>query len=742
MVLQDLLLPIFQSMPGATLVLLPDSPKFTIVEVNDAYLKATLTVREKIIGRGIFEVFPDNPADPISNGVANLRSSLNQVVNSREPHQMAVQKYDVPLPDQSGFALKFWLPKNTPVLNADGSVAVILHTVEDVTEKELLKHALDKNVQALQALFDDNPEPVFSLNDMGFFTSANNGFARLFGYRVEELLTMQYMQLCQESDFERLDGILKACLSGQVISFPVTAVTAKQELIELNVTGMPLVINGQVAGAYGIVKDITEQVRSQKRVQETEKQYINLLQSLPVAVCSMDAGGRMLAYNKAAVDLWGFEPGIGQPWSGQAQVLYPDGSPVSIWEGPLAQTIRTGVPVIGSEFIIIRPDGESRHVITYPSAVFDGEGKVTGGVNVMIDITEKKRSDEELRKLSLIAQKTDNAVIITNPEGKIEWVNEAFTVMTGYTMTEAIGHKKTDLLQGSHPDKEIQQWLRGNGKGPQPLQKEIVNYTKSGKPFWIQLTHLPMYDARGTLTHFFDIGTDITERKHAFEKLQRSENEIRSFARQLNKVLEEERARIARELHDEMGQKLTGLKMSLSSLKYYLSAEGLGPLNTQVKEVDRLIKSLRKFATELRPGILNTLGLFPSIEWLVKDFEKRSGIRCSVKLKPSNESIDGNVSICCFRICQEALNNVVKHARATFVSVELEHVDRRLVLRVADNGKGMAKGKLGDPFSMGLLGMRERANLVGGRLFINSLPEVGTTVDLLVEPVPENFHSN
>jgi signal transduction histidine kinase len=229
-------------------------------------------------------------------------------------------------------------------------------------------------------------------------------------------------------------------------------------------------------------------------------------------------------------------------------------------------------------------------------------------------------------------------------------------------------------------------------------------------------------------------GRDITNEKIAEEKLVRSEMQIRNFARHLNKTMEDESARIAREIHDELGQQLAGIKMGISSLKKHLEVRAVEEKLTAIThEVDHIIQSVRKIATELRPGILDSLGLFPSIEWLTTEFEKKSGIKCKKFFSASDTEFDKQLSICFFRVCQESLTNISKHAGATEVEVSLVQNKQELVLTITDNGKGISGEKLENPFSMGLLGMRERASVADAQLQISSAVNNGTTVRLTIK---------
>jgi len=360
------------------------------------------------------------------------------------------------------------------------------------------------------------------------------------------------------------------------------------------------------------------------------------------------------------------------------------------------------------------------------------EGSQDKGLLAMVtDITDRKKSDEELNKLSLIARSTTDAIIIANPSGNIEWVNEAFTRITGFTFQEAVGNtpsflygRDTDPRMGKYIDESI---VQGN-----PLECEILKYRKSGVSFWVEIQGQPVFNKDRTLNYYFLMETDITERKRAYEQLYQAENQVRIFARQLNNMLEDERSRIAREIHDEFGQQLMGLKMSLSSLGKFngLPVAATAVIRELLSGVENTFQSLRNFSTELRPGILDTLGLVPSIEWLARGFEKKSGIPCNVMIQVEQQIFEKDLSSNYFRICQEALTNIMKHADATEVKIEVIQDQEELSMEIADNGKGILSENLENPFSLGLLGMRERARLIGADLKISSDPGRGTRIQL------------
>jgi signal transduction histidine kinase len=222
---------------------------------------------------------------------------------------------------------------------------------------------------------------------------------------------------------------------------------------------------------------------------------------------------------------------------------------------------------------------------------------------------------------------------------------------------------------------------------------------------------------------------EIAERRLVEDQLQESKKNLRALAARLQSVVEEERTRIAREIHDELGQALTGLKMDLTWLASRLD-DAQKPLAMKAESMFRLIDetvhSVRRIAAGLRPGVLDDVGLPAAIEWQARDFRMRTGIRCHVALPSSNVELDQDRSTAAFRIFQELLTNVARHASATRVDVQVWLEANSLMLEVRDNGKGIADTTLDSPKSLGLLGMHERAQMFGGKIEIMGHQGKGT----------------
>jgi|UniRef100_A0A7V6A0N4 signal transduction histidine kinase len=224
---------------------------------------------------------------------------------------------------------------------------------------------------------------------------------------------------------------------------------------------------------------------------------------------------------------------------------------------------------------------------------------------------------------------------------------------------------------------------------------------------------------------------EITDRKRAEEGLKQSQEQLRDLASHLQHIREEERSRIAREIHDELGQALTALKMDVHWLGSRLSTDHqvlMDKIKAMSRIIDATVQAVRRISSELRPGLLDDLGLTAAIEWQAQEFCSRAGLHCDIRSEPEDIILDQSRSIALFRIFQEALTNIARHARATQVEVVLEENPDKVEMEIRDNGKGITAEQLAAAGSFGILGIRERVNSLGGELRISGAPAQGTVV--------------
>jgi signal transduction histidine kinase len=266
-------------------------------------------------------------------------------------------------------------------------------------------------------------------------------------------------------------------------------------------------------------------------------------------------------------------------------------------------------------------------------------------------------------------------------------------------------------------------------------QLEKRYYRKDGRIVWGQLTESLVRNQNGNPEYAIAMVDDISERKQAEEQLRDLVGQLHALADRLQSAREEERTRLAREIHDELGQNLTAIKIDLNSIfrKLGQNAKSLsGAAESILNQVDQTIRTLRRIATELRPGILDDLGLAAAIEWATEEFQARTGIKCQVDLREERIVLDRERTTAIFRIFQETLTNVARHSGATELRVRLFRQNASTVLEVRDNGMGIQPQHLTSAASLGILGMRERALVLNGHFEIASCPEGGTKVSVRI----------
>lgn len=376
------------------------------------------------------------------------------------------------------------------------------------------------------------------------------------------------------------------------------------------------------------------------------------------------------------------------------------------------------------------------------------------------------RETEERFRL-LVQGVKDCAILMLDPEGKVLSWNEGAERLQGYRSEEIIGKNYSTFFTLEDQVKGIPEARLRRAREEGHAEDEGWRVRKDGSRFWVSAMITALRDKQNEVYAFAKITRDITEDKdreaairaareqlearvrertaelaRANRKLQsevrdrqRAEDRLHALAGRLQKAQEAERARLAREIHDALGQLCTALKMDTAFLVQKLRKEESrlrAKAESALSLVDDLIRSLRRLSTELRPSTLDALGLAAAMEWQAREFESHSGIPCKLHLPEKELALDPERSTAIFRIFQEGLTNVARHARATSVQTDLVFREGVLTLVIHDNGKGFDTSRVERRETMGLLGMKERTHILGGDLKLVSVPGKGTTVTVQI----------
>jgi PAS domain S-box-containing protein len=481
------------------------------------------------------------------------------------------------------------------------------------------------------------------------------------------------------------------------------------------------------------------------------------------AIVSKTLDGIITSWNRAAEQLFGYSAAeaIGQ----HIFLIVPDDRRDE--EIEVLARLRQGERVDHFETVRQTKDGRRIPILLTVSPIRDSDGRIVGASKVARDISERQQSEQLRARLAAIVDSSDDAIVGETLDGVITSWNRAAERLFGYSAAEAIGQHIFMIIPPDRRQEEIEVLARIR-RGEKIDHFETRRQAKDGRHVSVSLTVSPIREAQGLIVGASKIARDITERARAQEELRRAHEELEERVRRrtaelmeaneslrseieqrqiveqqraqlFNRLIlaqEDERRRIARELHDQLGQQMTALRLTLETLKN-LSSES-SPVRRQVEALQELARQLDRDIAfrvwELRPAMLEELGLTAALTEYAGNWSTRFGIRAELHMtRPLDGRLPPQIETTIYRLAQEALNNVVKHARANRVDIILEHTHEHVSLIVEDDGVGFDPSAAETTVEgFGIIGMRERAALAGADFQIESAPGDGTTVILRV----------
>jgi len=471
------------------------------------------------------------------------------------------------------------------------------------------------------------------------------------------------------------------------------------------------------------------------RLLQSEERWTATLGSIGEAVIATNSEGRVTFLNPIAASLTGWQPeeAENQP-VGDVFKIINEKSGMSADDEVLQVLEERHILTVANNVALITRDGREISVEHSAAPILAKEGKVIGVVLVFRDVAARRQEQIETAEQAALLELTQDSVFVIDMEGRVLFWSRGAEAMLGYTKAQAAGKIAHELLctEFPQPFAEIRAELMRVGH----WEGDLIKTAQDGRRVVVASRWALQWGKRDEAPRVLVINSDITERKRSEESLVLQKEQLRALAERLQWVREEDRKRVARDLHDQIGQILTAIKMDMMWMTRHLSkSEGavLSRITETIQLISDGVKSVRAICSGLRPGVLDDLGLAAAIEWQASEFASRNGVLCRVSVPPVDLHLDGDRATATFRIFQECLTNVIRHAQAKSVRIDLCQEDENILLVVEDDGIGFHESGISNALgSLGLLGMKERAQFCGGDVHIFSSPGKGTKVTVRV----------
>ena len=624
-----------------------------------------------------------------------------------------------------------------------GSVIATQHRhliVRDLQEKLRQQEAVKESERRYRVLFESAGDAIFLLRG-DTVIDCNQKALELYRCSRDDFIgkpiTARYTRSVPDGPDPRQVALekLREARDGQTLHFEWHAARPDGTTFDAEITLSRLGIEGDVL-LLALVRDVTDRKRAEKALRNSEERLRSYFEQPLIGMAITSAEKGWIAANNRICEILGYslEELKQSDW---AKLTYPDDLAADV--NQFNRVLAGDIEGYSLDKRFIRKDGETIWASIAIRCLRKPDGAVDYICAIMQDITERKRAEEARReseeRFRTTFESAGIGMALVDTQGHPVKCNPVLQRMLGYSEQELARMLFTEF---THPDDRdldmgLYRELMAGKRDRYQIEKRYI--TKDARILWGLLTVSVVKDLLGQPQYCVGMAEDITERKRAHEELQRSLDELHALAGRLQSVREEERKRLSREIHDQLGQALTAIKLDLSSLVRGLPAAH-GPFLEKgtplLRLVDETIESVRRISTELRPGMLDDLGLAATVEWAAEEFATRTGTKCLLDLATEQIAVDSETAIVVFRIFQETLTNVARHAHASEVKVRLAEENGDLTLEVQDNGRGIGEDELANANSLGILGMRERALLLRGTLTITGQPGKGTTVRIRI----------
>jgi PAS domain S-box-containing protein len=601
---------------------------------------------------------------------------------------------------------------------------------------------LRKNDENFLKIFEEGPLGMAIVLPDYRFIKVNAKLCEMLGYTEEELYRIKFPEITHPDDISRSLKSAEKAFRGNVPNIRIEKryIKKNREILWVNLTSSTIWNDrGEVLYGLAMIEDITERKKAEEALRESQRVLSTLMGNLPGMAyrCKNNREWTMEFVSEGCIDLTGYHPHelIGSRTISYGKLIHPDDQE-SVWS-----EVQAAVREMRPFQLIYRINtagSQEKWVWEQGRGVFSPGGELVALEGFITDTTERKQAEEALKRSERQLSEAQRLAHLGSwywdiASNKVTWSDELYRIF-GLAPKEFGATYEAFLNRVHVEDRDcVDRTVKWALENHNPINYSCRIVRPGGTVRILSATGECIVDGRGAAIAMLGATLDITEQKEAEEALQSSRRRLQALSNRLLGVQEAERRHIARYLHDEIGQALTALLMNQQSI---LKLSAPPTLRSQIEEnfriADGVLQRVRDLSTELRPAMLDDLGLSAALRWYATRLAERVGVDVQFSSRGKEVRIPPALETACFRIAQEALTNVVRHAKARQVSVNLREGEDALELIIRDDGSGFevseAFARASRGKSMGLLSMQERAQLVGGEIDIDSAPSRGTEV--------------
>lgn len=637
-------------------------------------------------------------------------------------------------PDMVGIdGVSYWETIGVPIEDKEKKVYGAIAIARDITHRMRLEHTWN----LLSSIVESTDDAIFGVSWEGIVLSWNKGAEKTYGYTQSEIIgkpvsILEPIELRDEIIYY-IDNVMR---TSNISRFETERVMKGGKKIIISSNICPFVdATGKKIGISSIDRDITESKLAEEALRESELFNKTIISSVDEGVIVYDNQLRYIVWNKFMEEHSGSraEEVLGK----SALERFPEMVEPGVID-KLKRALKGEAAISDDTRYRNSITGKMGWISSSYSPHISARGEIIGVVVIIRDITDRKESEQalvqsELRFKELFDHMSSGVYIFESIEGERDFVltnfNKGGENIEFISKKDIIGMKASEIFEKQNMKSFLDVLIKVQVTN-EPEHYMLTIQKDNGDLNWrdTYVYKLPS----GEVVAIYD---DVTERKEAEFELKVSREQMRRLANHLENAREEERKKIAFEIHDELGYALTAIKLDIAWLAKKMADfddSYLQRIKSMSELTETTLNKVRSISTQLRPSVLDHFGISAAIDWAAKEFQKRTAVRCKVIIYPEDIRLDENVSIAVFRIFQEALTNITRHANASRVDVSFTNNNGIIELQVKDNGKGIAKKQIDALKSLGLVGMREKAKNLGGTLDISGRKGTGTTVTLTI----------